>query len=1203
MIIKDMFKKPIDREIQGVIIAGQGENSNVAQELEEYVVTKELQKHFADVFSAYKKGIVGNTPKMGIWISGFFGSGKSHFLKILSYIFANKKVGGKYAIDYFIEDKKIVDNMVLADMKLASETPTDVILFNIDSKSDSSNKKNIVNVFLRVFNEMQGFSGSMPALADLERKLTEEGKYEEFKSVYEELTGDSWGKTRKDFDFIQDDIVDTLVDMDFMSESAARNWCEKASEPYLISIEDFAKRVKSYITSKGSNHHIVFLVDEIGQYIGDNSKLMLNLQTITEELGKECMGKAWVIVTGQEDIDSITKVKSMDFSKIQGRFDTRISLSSANADAVIKKRILDKTDTAADTLKLLYEQKSTVIKNLIYFNDGVEKKLYENGSDFAAVYPFVPYQFNLLASVLTSIRKHGASGKSLSEGERSMLAMFKESAMDMMNEEIGTLVPFCKFYDALEQFLDHGHKDVIIRAYENNHINPEKKENNVFAVDVLKTLFMIKYILECEANVENITSLMVSNIEDDRVELREKVEDSLRILANEMLIQKNGSIYVFLTDEEQEINREIESQSVENSEVINFAAGMIFESILESKNYRYSKLNGRYAFNFNQKIDDVELKPNQKYDIGVHILTPYSEYSNEVSTLKMMSGQGNEVLVVLPDDMAFIEEIETYLKIEKYLRLNTSSSLKNINEIKEARRAEMRERYDNAKLYLTEALKNADIYVNGDKAQLSSKDVSGRINEALGKLVDTVYHKLSYIDSPKDETDIRKLLKKDNNMSIDINGMETANKHALDDMLAYISSNTRSYSRISIKTIKDRFTKAPYGFVDDDIHWLVAQLFVNGNIEFRVSGESITLFNRSPEDIINYITKKANAEKLMIGERIRIPDKHKKIVRNVMKELFNRPVISNDEDELMRNFKQYGQAMSSNLDIFLGNYSYRKYPGKSVVEDGKKLLNSVMYIKDNKEFFDTVVKMEDKFLDFSEDIEPVEAFFNSEQNVQKKTFDIALDLIKKYEDSREYIADKNLAEIADKINSIIKAKEPYGNIHKLPELCDKFRSLYNDVLDEYMKPVVQSINEDKQRVIEGLESKEYKAEKMQSYKSMFDKLIENAESCTNVSELRGYGDKAEALKIRLFNEMDSLDEEIEARKAKAEETANKTGKIEEKAATQIPAKKKRNMTIKSVTGTSSWRIETKEDIDSYVNMLKERLNKELEDGMIINIEF
>ena len=266
-------------------------------------------------------------------------------------------------------------------MQLAAGTPTDVVLFNIDSKSDSGSKQNkdaIVNVFLKVFNEMQGYCGAMPFLADLERRLNEEGKYEEFKQKFEENYGDAWIDSRQDFDFIQDEIVDTLVDMDFMSEAAARNWCEKAAEPYKISIEDFAKRVKSYIDRKGNNHHVAFLVDEVGQYIGEDSNLMLNLQTVREELGKECNGKAWVIVTSQQDIDSITKVKGNDFSKIQGRFDTRISLSSANVDEVIKKRILDKNDTAAQMLRLLYEQKATTIKNKIKFNDVVEKKLLNN---------------------------------------------------------------------------------------------------------------------------------------------------------------------------------------------------------------------------------------------------------------------------------------------------------------------------------------------------------------------------------------------------------------------------------------------------------------------------------------------------------------------------------------------------------------------------------------------------------------------------------------------------------------------------------------------------------------------------------------------------------------------------------------------------------------------------------------------------------
>lgn len=610
MKIQNIFAKPIDRDIKGVIKVGQDENENIKQELEEYVVTRELQKHFADFFASYKRGIVGTTDKMGVWISGFFGSGKSHFLKILSYLLSNKIVDGLSAIDYFINDNKISDNMVLADMKLAADTSADVILFNVDSKGESTGKQSkdaIVSVFLKAFNEMQGFCGAYPYVADLERRLSDEGKYNEFQNNFEDINGSSWSEERYAVDFIQDDIVETLDKIDFMSADAARNWCEKATEPYVISIERFADMVKKYIDRKGNNHHVVFLVDEIGQYIGEDSKLMLNLQTVTEDLGTACKGKAWVIVTSQQDIDSITKTKGNDFSKIQGRFDTRISLSSANADEVIRKRILEKNETGRETLTLLYDEKATVIKNLIVFNDGVEKKLYSDRENFSAVYPFIPYQFNLLGSVLTAIRTFGASGKHLADGERSLLALFKESAMRVMNEELGALVPFNMFYEPLEEFIDHSHRGVIIRALDNEFINPNH-DRECFDVNVLKTLFMIKYVKEIKANIENITSLMVSHIDEDRLQLRQKVEDALKRLIRQTLVQKSGDCYVFLTNEEQEINRAVGAQAVESAEITAKVSEMIFDGLYDEKQYRYPVMNGRYSYRFNQIVDDKPYK-------------------------------------------------------------------------------------------------------------------------------------------------------------------------------------------------------------------------------------------------------------------------------------------------------------------------------------------------------------------------------------------------------------------------------------------------------------------------------------------------------------------------------------------------------------------------------------------------------------------
>ena len=1220
MQIKEMFAKPIDRDLQGVIIVGQDEIANVKQELEEYVVTRELQKHFADFFAAYKTGIIGNTSKTGVWISGFFGSGKSHFLKILSYLLENKEIAGKKAIDYFVGQQadgispKISDPIVLADMQLAAGTPTDVVLFNIDSKSDSGSKQNkdaIVNVFLKVFNEMQGYCGAMPFLADLERRLNEEGKYEEFKQKFEENYGDAWVDSRQDFDFIQDEIVDTLVDMDFMSEAAARNWCEKAAEPYKISIEDFAKRVKSYIDRKGNNHHVAFLVDEVGQYIGEDSNLMLNLQTVREELGKECNGKAWVIVTSQQDIDSITKVKGNDFSKIQGRFDTRISLSSANVDEVIKKRILDKNDTAAQMLRLLYEQKATTIKNKIKFNDGVEKKLYEDKDDFALVYPFVPYQFNLLASVLTSIRTHGASGKHLSEGERSMLAMFKESAMNYKEHEEGTLIPFHAFYDALENFLDHSHRGVIIKAYDSNFINPDHKTKDVFAINVLKTLFMIKYVNDVEANIDNITSLMISDIEDDRIELKAKVEAALKVLQLQMLVQKNGEIYVFLTDEEQEINREIENQNVEMAEVINKTSEMIFEDIFKDKRYRYPVFNGRYAFGFNSVVDDRPYKANQNYDIGVHILTPAADIGTDETTLRMASGQGKEVLVVLPDDRSFMDEIQRYLKIEKFLRLNTSSVLPQYEMIKEGKRLEMRERNANARLYLSESLKNAKIYVNGDKAQINAKEVSNSINEALGRLVSTVYHKLSYIDAAYSENDIRGMFTTSKQNSLNLEGGIEPNVHALDDVLGYIADNTHMHMKTSMKSIKDRFMKAPYGFVEDDVHWLVAKLFHRGDLALYVNGSSVSMHNKTTDELIAYITKKTFADKLMIEQKVRVSDKEKKITKDIMKELFGTAGSSDDEDMMMNIFIEYANKLISTLGKLQVRYENTKYPGKHIVEQGRKLLINLVQIQTLTEFFQTVAKKQDDLLDFAEDYEPIKAFFDSEQ---KTIFDKAVLYLSKYDDSKIYIVDEEIENIISQISAIIKKQSPYSDIPKLPELLKKFSDLYSCILDEQLKPVLDSVYDSQKRVFDVLNTKEYAEANRSRYSAMFDEIIDVAKDCTNVSVLRSYADRAEALKMRLLNEMTQMEQEIALKKAeevrkRLEEQAKAVGdvnqaQIEAEVQKKVETVKRiRNISIKSMTGTASWKLENTEDVDRYLNELRLKLVSELDTDTIVNIEF
>jgi hypothetical protein len=202
MLVKNLFERDIFRPINGVVKADQLDDSSVWQELDEFVITRELDRHFRKFVGWYLQAIdEEKTPdpngKMGIWISGFFGSGKSHFLKVLSYLLRNRihtnNGESKQAVEFF--QSKIKDAMLFDEVKKAVAENTDVILFNIDSKADhgsGTGRDLILRVFLKVLNELQGYSGDYPHIAHMERYLESKGKLNAFQVAYQKYTGMNW---------------------------------------------------------------------------------------------------------------------------------------------------------------------------------------------------------------------------------------------------------------------------------------------------------------------------------------------------------------------------------------------------------------------------------------------------------------------------------------------------------------------------------------------------------------------------------------------------------------------------------------------------------------------------------------------------------------------------------------------------------------------------------------------------------------------------------------------------------------------------------------------------------------------------------------------------------------------------------------------------------------------------------------------------
>ncbi len=1171
--LREIYTKDIDREIQGVIKVD--DESYIKQELEEYVVTDELLKHFNNFFNSYNSSIDNRTEKMGVWISGFFGSGKSHFLKIISYLLENKEVDGKHAVDYF--DDKIPDINLLANIKKAGNISTDVILFNIDSKASLDSvegKDKILSVFEKVFNEKMGLS-TIPHVAELERFLIKEGKYEEFKDNFKDECGDDWLTSRNDFYFRRDEIVNSYSKTMEKSKEEAENWFDKSEERYDLSIEKFAERVRDYIASKGNNHHVVFLVDEIGQYIGDDRSLMLNLQTITEDLGLECGGKAWIIVTSQEAIDDVIKVAGDDFSKIQGRFDTKLSLSSSDIDEVIKKRILSKKPEFEDYLEAIYDKNESIIKNLLQFKNDSYQKLYGNREDFAETYPFIPYQFRLIQKVFTDIRTHGYAGKHLSSGERSLIGAFKGTAKRYADEEINTLIPFYAFYDTIEEFLEHQVKNVI------NEAKNLVKDGILQDIDikVLKMLFMLKNIDSLKGNIDNLSALYVSNINDEKLSIKKEITDSLKRLETQTLIQRNNEEYKFLTDEEQEINREIKQIVIDSNRITNYLNKIIYGYIYTDNKFTYKGRN----FPLTKYVDNV--KSTQEYEIGIKVIVTQKEIDDREIIFK--SGIENKfVYVKLELTLLTYSEIESYLQFEDY-RISKSGVMQT-PQIEEILRAKGREAEFTEKRIrdnIREILNKSTIIISGDRQDgIKSKDAKGRMNEALEILINNIYTKFSYIKKNYSAQDIRELWS--TNKQMRMQEIEFENQKALDCMKDYIEEKNIFNLTVTIKSLLQDFSKAPYGFLEDDILYILTRLIKDEVVSLYYSNEMQSV---TSEETLNKILKKDYYDRTVVKIRKKIDLKYINDLKIIARNSFNEINLPDDEDGLVKSFKE--KCLSNGIEELkdiLGNYKNIKkyqYPGQEIVEKAIELFDSIKQIRNTEEFFLEISNKKEEFTEISTKLEAIKEFF---RNSQKNLFDNARNTMIIYDNNEGYLIEsQELKDVANRIREILKAEEPYSDIPNLSILRSELIDLLTNIYEEQSKPIIEMAEKN-------IEYFKGELERAGIREDIFGK--EYIESCKNTIDLLNKSIESKdifAQKTRLEQLRENFINSLEKKK-------NEANNDEEKA---LEINKKSRKTIRTdLLMNRSYEINSREDIDKYIEELKEKLLKEFEKNNNLTIK-
>lgn len=1161
MRLQDIYQSDINRPINGVIKVAQNDENSIEAELREYIITRELRKHFNTFLNNYEKSLNQPTDKIGVWISGFFGSGKSHFLKMLSYLLSNDVVAGKHAIDYF--EEKFDDPMMFAQLETCANVPTETILFNIDSKSPlTKDKTAILRVFAKVFYEHLGFYGNDLKVAKLEQFISKSGKMDAFQESFQRINGDSWENVREAYAFFEEDVVAALTEAAVTSETAARNWFN-GEEEVDLSIEQLVKEIKAYVDSRGKNFRLLFMIDEVGQYIGSDSDLMLNLQTIVEEIGTKCEGRVWVMVTSQEAIDSITKISGDDFSKIQGRFNTRLSLSSSSVDEVIKKRILAKNENAVEMLKISYEKNHAIFRNLFTFKDAIlDLKGYAGEGDFVETYPFVPYQFRLMQNVLAQIRKHGNSGKHLSGGERSMLSGFQEAAQKIQDKDENALVPFYLFYDTVHTFLEGSIRRVIDRCQEaadhQDGIEP-------YDVDILKLLYLIRYVDDVKANVDNITILMADDIRTDKVSKRQDVQRSLDRLVSQNYVSRSGDTYTFLTDDEQDIAREIQHMPVDSAMVSQAVSNIIFGDLYQNKKLKY----GKYDFPYDRMIDETVIG-QLTGAVRLHFITLASDdYSTDDSGFLMKSGAENEAIIVLSENQPYFKEIEDAMKIRKYVKS------KNVAQLPETIQAIIRERQQQASAHekagkelIVTAISEGRIYVAGDKLNLKQSGIKDRIDYALTVLIESVYSKLGYIRKNYDsDADLLEILA-GVNKQLSFAGVESPNAEAVKEVLQYLEIQQVKQFPTSMGDIQKRFSAIPYGWREIDIAAVIAELIVDQKVTVKYGGSVIQSNDKKLPD---YLRRKTEIDKALVSLRQKIDSRLIKQSRTFLGEYFNVGIaeVPSGEDELIAYvIDRFTEEKDHFSELLSKEYGSRNYPGKKVTEDGVRLCTELLsQKKDNIALLRKLLEMQDDFLDHSEDMADIWDFFR----LQKTQFDNAEKLLRDISDEKEYFQTENDANRSiARIREILAMPKPYRYISELPEHMQQIEVVH-------------------ERLLKGKREEVY------------------AEICAAMGEIH------QAASVKQSNLVERADDALQQKKTAAETTKKLTtldamkiqiSSIRQQYLQKLVVEEKpeiKTVTMNRSTVCHTIKLESEADVDRYVAEIKKKLMEKLNGNDVLHI--
>ncbi len=761
MLIREVFATKIQERIEPVVKVADRRQEVLSDELSNLVVTPQWEQYIWSVLDAYSNAATRDEEQsIGIWISGFFGSGKSLLMKVIGALLQGGELDGQTVHELFLSRIPATDSRrgeierLLAS--IAHTTTTTAVGGNLHAMQ-ASHDDPLPLICFKLFANRQDYTHYWPLAWAIEHHVDERGLTADFRRQAMERSGLEWDDLADDPEFNLDHLL--LAAADVMPDQFAegRASVERSVGAALhggISPDMLVERLRKWCEARDAGNRrrkLMLQLDELGQWIasGNANERIMQIQALAETAAVGGAGRLWLAVTAHGDIQSLRQnVQQEQYAKINQRFDLKCTLSNDDISQVVEERLLRKTQAARQELERAFAQRSGPLTDVGTLADARRKYPVPTSEPFALFYPFLPWTVAVIPDVVKGIAQAAGREEALTGSNRTMIGVVQGGILDLpglLDSPVGRLVSLADLY---EQFATDAPTETRTDL---NRIAETVPGATSATSQVARALYLLGEAEHIPAGLDNVTRSLMDHMDLTLPARRDEVRSELERLVHAGYAKQVGEHYFFLTTQQRGFQDRVRAR---RDELLAqpYQLGQMLKEFDSDDALRFDRVPLLGQEKPLKLVIDERTVRTPASPVAIKVVSPFQRSLDpqigDDAAMKQRSAQDRQNIHVrlgeVPELRRALAMYVATLEVADQVLSAPQSSEPDRDVARSAKAEDMTSHRDDVRRMLGQSVRGATVFFNGSAYQLAAGDsAADAMRATLGQILPSIYARYS----------------------------------------------------------------------------------------------------------------------------------------------------------------------------------------------------------------------------------------------------------------------------------------------------------------------------------------------------------------------------------------------------------------------------------------------------------------------------